>query len=243
MIGVLCIIHLYRQIEDNFVMDENNSFPFLSQNDEEEEDDDTMTSQELFQRLQHAWLNEKYSPVLLKHENLLVLATFELLDDIEKRLKSSEHKTTSFRWLMHRTEYNRLYFILCSYIRTRCFKIEEYPSAALNSEELLSPEECVYAHTYLNNMTQHLKKSVLTELKSEQQQTDDNTLIQLLPKSNLNEFVFFQVDKSVSGLILSNEQSHNGAANDVLDLKTDDQYIMQFKHIHKLLIEKQIHLV
>jgi GINS complex subunit 4 len=221
-------------------MDENNSYP---QDINEEEDYDDITSQELFRLLQQAWLNEKYSPVLLKHENLLVLATFELLDDIEKRLKSSEHKTTSFRWLMHRTEYNRLYFILCSYVRTRCFKIEEYPSAALNSEELLSPEECVYAHTYLNNMKQHLKKSVLTELKSEQQQqqqNDDNTLIQLLPKPDLNEFVFFQVDKSVTGFILSNEQS---TPNDVIDLKTDDQYIMQFKHIHKLLCEKQIHLV
>jgi hypothetical protein len=228
-------------------MDENNSNPLLSQNEiiEEEDDDDIMTAQELFQRLQHAWLNEKHSPILLKHENLLVLATFELLDDIDKRLKSSEHKTTSFRWLMHRTEYNRLYFILCSYIRTRCFKIEEYPSAALNTEELLSPEECVYAHTYLNNMKEHLKKSVLTDLKSEQQQqqNDDNTLIQLLPKPNLNEFVFFQVDQSVNGLILSNDQSNNNAPNDIIDLKTDDQYIMQFKHIHKLLIEKQIHLV
>ncbi|UJR26369.1 hypothetical protein I4U23_007702 [Adineta vaga] len=231
-------------------MDENNSYPLSSQNDfngeEEEEDDDIMTSQELFQRLQQAWLNEKYSPVLLKHENLLVLATFELLDDIEKRLKASEHKTTSFRWLMHRTEYNRLYFILCSYIRTRCFKIEEYPAGALNSEEFLSPEECVYAHTYLNNMKQHLKRSVLTELKSEQQQqqqNDDNGLTQLLPKSNLNEFVFFQVDQSVNGLILSHEQNHNGTSNDIIDLKTDDQYIMQFRHIHKLLNEKQIHLV
>lgn len=228
-------------------MDENNSYPLLSQNEmmneEEDDDDDTMTSQELFQRLQQAWLNEKYSPVLLKHENLLVLATFELLDDIEKRLKSSEHKTTSFRWLMHRTEYNRLYFILCSYIRTRCFKIEEYPSAALNSEELLSPEECVYAHTYLNNMKEHLKKSVLVDLKSEQQQqNDDNTLIQLLPKPNLNDFVFFQVDQTYNGLLLSNETNANHP-NDIIDLKKDDQYIMQFKHIHKLLTEKQIHLV
>ncbi|CAF4544797.1 unnamed protein product, partial [Rotaria magnacalcarata] len=80
-----------------------NSFPTVSQNviEEEDDDDDSMTPQQLFQCLQQAWLNEKYSPVLLKHENLLVLATFELLDDIEKRLKSSEHKTTSFRWLMH----------------------------------------------------------------------------------------------------------------------------------------------
>ncbi|CAF0870711.1 unnamed protein product [Adineta ricciae] len=219
-------------------MDENNSIPLTSQMDftEEEDDDDIMTSQELFQRLQQAWLNEKYSPVLLKHENLLVLATFELLDDIEKRLKASEHKTTSFRWLMHRTEYNRLYFILCSYIRTRCFKIEEYPAAALNSEELLSPEECVYAHTYLNNMKQHLKKSVLTELKSEQQQqNDDNGLVQLLPKPNLNEFAFFRVDQSVNGVILSNEQNHNGTSNDIIDFRTDDQYIMQFRHIHKIL--------
>ncbi|CAF1250031.1 unnamed protein product [Rotaria sordida] len=237
-------------------MNENNSYPVLSQQEinenveEEEDDDDIMTSQELFQRLQQAWLNEKYSPVLLKHENLLVLATFELLDDIEKRLKTSEHKTTSFRWLMHRTEYNRVYFILCSYIRTRCFKIEEYPSEALNSEELLSPEECVYAHTYLNNMKQHLKKSVLSELKSEQQQqqqqqqqNDDNTFIPLLPKPNSSEFVFFQADKSVNGLILSNELNNNGASNDIIDIKNDDQYIMQFKHIHKLLLEKQIHLV
>jgi hypothetical protein len=227
-------------------MDENTVYPLLSQTEmtEEEDDDDIMTSQELFQRLQHAWLNEKYSPVLLKHENVLVLATFELLDDIEKRLKSSEHKTTSFRWLMHRTEYNRLYFILCSYIRARCFKIEEYPSSALNSEELLSPEECVYAHTYLNNMKQHLKKSVLVDLKSEQQQqNDDNTLIQLLPKPNLTDFVFFQVDQTVNGFIVSNDQSNTNTPNDIIDLKTDDQYIMQYKHIHKLLLDKQIHLV
>jgi GINS complex subunit 4 len=230
-------------------MDENNSFPF-SQNTlreheamEEEEDDDDLTSQELFQRLQQAWLNEKYSPVLLKHENLLVLATFELLDDIEKRLKSSEHKTTSFRWLMHRTEYNRLYFILCSYIRTRCLKIEEHPSAALNSEELLSPEECVYAHTFLNTMKEHLKRSVLTDLKSEQQQdSDDKVLIQLLPKPNLNEFAFFHVDQPVQGLVLSNDQS-SAAPSDVIDLKSGDQWIMQFRHLHKLVMDKQLHLV
>lgn len=225
-------------------MDENNFSPFVQQNDiEEEDDDDMMTSQELFQRLQQAWLNEKYSPVLLKHEHLLVVATFELLDDIEKRLKTSENKTTSFRWLMHRTEYNRLYFILCSYIRTRCLKIEEYPSAALNAEELLSPEESVYAHTYFNHMKEHLKKSVLMDLKSEQQTNDDTTLIQLFPKPNINDFVFFQVDQSVNGLILSNEQNNTSAPSDILDLKSNDQYIMQFKHIHKLLLEKQIHLV
>lgn len=228
-------------------MDENNSYPpYLHQNDmeEEEDDDDMMTSQELFQRLQHAWLNEKYSPVLLKHENLLVIATFELLDDIEKRLKSSENKTTSFRWLMHRTEYNRLYFILCSYIRTRCLKIEEFPSAALNAEELLSPEESVYAHTYFNHLKEHLKKSVLTDLKSEQQQgNDETTLIQLFPKPNVSDFVFFQVDQSVNGLILSNEQNQTSAPSDILDLKSNDQYIMQFRHIHKLLLDKQIHLV
>lgn len=226
-------------------MDENNSNPYFTQPEmEEEDDDDMMTSQELFQRLQQAWLNEKYSPILLKHENLLVLATFELLDDIEKRLKTSENKTTSFRWLMHRTEYNRLYFILCSYIRTRCLKIEEFPSAALDAEELLSPEESVYAHTYFNYMKQHLKKSVLMDLKSEQQQeNDDTTLIQLFPKPNLNDFVFFQVDQSVQGLVLSNEQNTTAAPNDILDLKSNDQYIMQFKHIQKLLLEKQIHLV
>lgn len=236
-------------------MDENNPYPF-SQTDlvehgmdgdgADDDDDDSLTSQELFQRLQQAWLNEKYSPVLLKHENLLVLATFELLDDIEKRLKASEHKTTSFRWLMHRTEYNRLYFILCSYIRTRCFKIEEYPASALDAEELLSPEECVYAHTFLNTMKEHLKKSVLHDLKSEQQQQqsdpDDKTLIQLLPKPNMDEFAFLHVNKSVQGLILSNEQMHGGLT-DVLDLKVDDQWIMQYKHIHKLLVEKNVHLV
>ena len=226
-------------------MDENNSNPYFME-EEEEDDDDMMTSQELFQRLQQSWLNEKYSPVLLKHENLLVLATFELLDDIEKRLKTSENKTTSFRWLMHRTEYNRLYFILCSYIRTRCLKIEEFPSAALNAEELLSPEESVYAHTYFNHMKQHLKKSVLMDLKSEQQQqqeNDDTTLIQLFPKPNLNDFVFFQVDQSVQGLVLSNEQNTTAAPNDILDLKSNDQYIMQYKHIQKLLADKQTHLV
>lgn len=209
----------------------------------DEDDDDSLTSSELFQRLQQAWLNEKYSPVLLKHENLLVLATFELLDDIEKRLKSSENKTTSFRWLMHRTEYNRLYYILCSYIRTRCLKIEDHPSAALSAEELLSPEEAVYAQTYLNNMKEHLKKSVLLDLKSEQQnENDDKALIQLLPKPNLNEFVFFQVDQPIHGLILANEQNSQGPS-DVIDLKNDEQLIMQFRHIHKLLQEKQIHLI
>jgi len=209
----------------------------------DEDDDDSLTSSELFQRLQQAWLNEKYSPVLLKHENLLVLATFELLDDIEKRLKSSENKTTSFRWLMHRTEYNRLYYILCSYIRTRCLKIEDHPSAALSAEELLSPEEAVYAQTYLNNMKEHLKKSVLLDLKSEQQnENDDKALIQLLPRPNLNEFVFFQVDQPIHGLILANEQNSQGPS-DVIDLKKDEQLIMQFRHIHKLLQEKQVHLI
>ena len=91
-----------------------------------------------------------------------------------------------------------------------------------------------------------MKKSVLSELKSEQQhqqEPDDNILVQLLPKPNLNDFAFFQVDQSVNGLVLSNEQSNQGAPSDIIDLKTDDQYIMQFKHIHKLLSEKQIHLV
>ena len=222
-------------------MDENFSEPNPLTNDDE--DDETLTSEELFQRLQQAWLNEKYSPVLLKHENLLVLATFELLDDIEKRLKSSEHKTTSFRWLMHRTEYNRLYYILCSYVRTRCLKIEDHPSAALNAEELLSPEEAVYAQTYLKNMKEHLKKSVLADLKSEQQHdNDDQALIQLLPKPNLNEFVFFQVDQPIHSLVLANEQNSQGPS-DVIDLKKDEQLIMQFRHIHQLLQEKQLHLI
>ncbi|CAF5035830.1 unnamed protein product [Rotaria socialis] len=92
-------------------------------------------------------------------------------------------------------------------------------------------------------MKHHLKKTVLTELKSEQQQTDENALVQLLPKPNLNEFVFFQADKSVNGLVLTSESNNTGAPNDVLDIKSDDQYIMQFKHIHKLIVEKEIHLV
>jgi GINS complex subunit 4 len=233
-------------------MDENNLLAYsqniLDEHEkmiEEDDDDDLLTSEELFRRLQQAWLNEKYSPVLLKHESLLVHATFELLDDIDKRLKASENKTTSFRWLMHRTEYNRLYFILCSYVRTRCFKIEEYPSTALTTEELLSPEECVYAQTYLNNMKEHLKKSVLIDLKSEQQQQDcdDKTLIQLLPKPNRNDFVFFHVDQSVQGLVLSHDQANHASSDDVIDLKTNDQLIMQFRHIHQLLNDKHVHLV
>ncbi|CAF1085902.1 unnamed protein product, partial [Didymodactylos carnosus] len=154
-------LHMYTNLTSSINNDINDIAQSSINNvDEQDDEDELMTPQELISRLERAWLNEKYSPVLLSHETELIMATFELLDDIEKRLKSNDTNKLTFRWLMHQTEYNRLYYILCSYIRIRCQKLEDYSSAYVHEQEKLSTEEYVYAQTYLNNVKAHLRKSV-----------------------------------------------------------------------------------
>ncbi|CAF1354536.1 unnamed protein product, partial [Didymodactylos carnosus] len=115
--------------------------------------------------------------------------------------------------------------------------------AYVHEQEKLSTEEYVYAQTYLNNVKAHLRKSVLNELKSEQTNislSEQTLLNQLLPKPNSDEFVFFQNGtQDVNGLLLDSARNRS----EIIDLKSTEQYLMQFKHIDKLLEQHQIQLI
>nr|KAF6460354.1 GINS complex subunit 4 [Molossus molossus] len=79
-----------------------------------------LTPAELIERLEQAWMNEKFAPDLLESKPEIVECVMEQLDHMEENLRRA--KKGDLKISIHRMEMERIRYVLSSYLRCRLMK-------------------------------------------------------------------------------------------------------------------------
>lgn len=212
--------------------------------DSGEEEEETMTTQEVLEKLEEAWLNEKFSPDLLESKSDLVECMLEQINGMEENIKRA--KRGDFKVSIHRMEIDRIRYIVSSYLRCRLRKIENYTTYILEQERQrneednsrLSPEELTYAEDYSNVLTGHLKTLALRHMPPNLQSLDPK---QTAVTPNLDSYVFLRVNRDTEGVLVEEETLDTG--EEIVDLQQNDQHIMRYRPIAPLVASSSVTLI
>ncbi|KAL4231598.1 DNA replication complex GINS protein SLD5 [Mactra antiquata] len=187
--------------------------------DDSGEDGEAMTAAEVLQKLEEAWLNEKFAPELLETKTELVECMLEQITEMEENIKRA--KKGDFKVSLHCMEIDRIRYVLSSYLRCRLKKIERYTSQILDEESnrkdedpcKLSPEEFAFAREYSQNMEGHLQSIALRHMPQNLQSLNNK---QTAPRPNYDKYVFLRVNEAVEGVLVEEETMDTGLVHYVV---------------------------
>ncbi|KAK7463984.1 hypothetical protein BaRGS_00038024, partial [Batillaria attramentaria] len=182
---------------------------------EEDEDVETMTASEVLDKLEEAWLNEKFAPELLEGKMDLVECMLEQISAMEENLRLARKGDPKIS--LHRMEIDRVRFILSSYLRLRLQKIEKYSSHVLEQEgrrkaddnPLMSEAEEQFARNYLDSMKTHFSALALRHMPTNMQ-TVDKELSGVRP--NMDSYVFLRVNENTENVLIEEDTVDTGVA-------------------------------
>ncbi|XP_066878823.1 DNA replication complex GINS protein SLD5 isoform X1 [Kogia breviceps] len=173
-----------------------------------------LTPAELIDRLEQAWMNEKFAPELLENKSEIVECVMEQLQHMEENLRRA--KKGDLKVSIHQMEMERIRFILSSYLRCRLMKIEKFFPHVLEKEKTrregepssLSPEEFAFAREYMANTESYLKKVALKHMPPNLQKVD---LLRAVPKPDLDSYVFLRVKERQENILVEPETDEQRA--------------------------------
>uniref|UniRef100_A0A182Q7H8 DNA replication complex GINS protein SLD5 n=1 Tax=Anopheles farauti TaxID=69004 RepID=A0A182Q7H8_9DIPT len=210
------------------------------QNDDELDDDEEdlqMTSQEVLQALQRAWINEKFAPDLLPYEDALVEMVMIQLVHMEENLATANKN--DLLYIVHRMEVERIRFVVASYLRCRLQKLETHTAHILETEsnrprnsKRLSEAEHKFAVDFQASIENHFCQLVMRHMP--QNHVEDERARRIQP--NLDTHVFARALKDVG------EYSIGGGAYSV-NIKTGAVHLFKYRDIEPLLIDGQLELI
>ncbi|XP_050796258.1 DNA replication complex GINS protein SLD5 isoform X2 [Gopherus flavomarginatus] len=191
-----------------------------------------------------AWLNEKFAPELLESKSEIVECVMEQLDHMESNLKRAKHG--DLKVSIHRMEIERIRYVLSSYLRCRLVKIEKFFPHILEKEKsraegepsILSPEEFAFAKEYMANTETYLKNVALKHMPPNLQKVD---LLRLVPKPNLDSFVFLRVQERQENILVEPETDEQREY--VIDLEEGSQHLIRYKTIAPLVASGAVQLI
>ncbi|XP_071455679.1 DNA replication complex GINS protein SLD5 [Hetaerina americana] len=209
---------------------------------EDSDSEETITAQSVLEKLEEAWLNEKFSPEILPHRSELVDCMLEQINQMEENV--NKLKKNDFRVVVHRMELDRIRYIVTSYLRNRLDKIELFTSHILEleskrplEERYLSPAEYKFAQEHQSHLESHFETLVLRHMPYNFQSLDKNTMC-VTP--NLLSQVFLRVNKSSNGVVVD---AGGDAVDEEVDLDENTQHIMQYKAIADLVKSGNVQLI
>nr|XP_054766499.1 DNA replication complex GINS protein SLD5-like [Lytechinus pictus] len=210
-----------------------------------DEEEVEMTAADVLQKLEEAWLNEKFSPDLLESKVEIVECMLEQLQQMEENVKRC--KKGDFRIIVHRMEIDRIRFILSSYLRIRLAKIEKFVHHILHKESIrspdepnmLSPEEFTFAKEFAESLETHSHTVVLRHMPPNLQNLDKQKLV---PKPNLDSYVFLRANENQEQILIEPELEDEQNA-EVVDLDAGSQYIMRYRPIGSLVASGAVSLI
>nr|KAF6368533.1 GINS complex subunit 4 [Myotis myotis] len=167
-----------------------------------------LTPAELIERLEQAWMNEKFAPDLLESKPEIVECVMEQLDHMEENLRRA--KKGDLKISIHRMEIERIRYVLSSYLRCRLMKIEKFFPHVLEKEKTrheeepsrLSPEEFAFAKEYMASIETYLKNVALKHMPPNLQKVD---LLRSVPKPDLDSYVFLRVKERQENILVEPE--------------------------------------
>eukprot|EP00112_Aurelia_sp_Birch-Aquarium-sp1_P009103 Seg2022.1 transcript_id=Seg2022.1/GoldUCD/mRNA.D3Y31 product="DNA replication complex GINS protein SLD5" protein_id=Seg2022.1/GoldUCD/D3Y31 len=198
--------------------------------DDSENEEIEVTAAEVIEKLEEAWLNEKFSPELLHSKVELVECLLEQIQEMDERLKTAPKGNVSAS--LQIMELERVKFIMSSYLRRRIEKIEEFTIHILEEEadrsddqpSKLSPEELKYAKEFSDNMESLFNSLALQHMTANMQSIDRKKV----PRPNLNSHVFLTVADKQDQVLVDPEE-------EPFDLEEGSQHIMRYGPIAPLI--------
>ncbi|ERE92463.1 DNA replication complex GINS protein SLD5-like protein [Cricetulus griseus] len=207
-----------------------------------------LTPAELIERLEQAWMNEKFAPELLESKPEIVECVMEQLEHMEGNLRRA--KSGDLKVSIHRMEMERIRYILSSYLRCRLMKIEKFFPHILEKEKMrpagepsvLSPEEFVFVKEYMDHTETHLKNVALKHMPPNLQKVD---LLRAVPKPDLDSYVFLRVKERQENILVEPEADEQ--RDYVIDLEEGSQHLIRYKTIAPLVasgaVQRESHYV
>ncbi|XP_017889380.1 DNA replication complex GINS protein SLD5 [Ceratina calcarata] len=204
-----------------------------------EEDEEELTAQSALVAIEEAWLNEKFAPEILPHQNDLVECMLQQITHMEENLKRLDK--SDIRLMIHRMELDRIKFVISSYLRARLEKIEKYTIHILTQEASRSAEECYltaaelqYAKEFLSNMETLFKTIALQHMPGAFQNFETN---KLSVKPNMQAYVFLRANSRVNGIMIP------GSLDEEIDLEPGSQHIIQYNAVADLVKSGAVQLI
>ena len=206
------------------------------------DDEDTLTSAEVLQKLQNAWLNEKMAPELLSPLTEEVVIMLEQLKNVEDNLSRCGPREEKIKH--HRLEVERIRFLLADYLRVRLAKIQKFCWYIRDEENkkgsrepsTLMPEEHKFLAEYLKVAEGHLKTVALTNMPPPFAKLDTKSMN---VKPNNDSFVFCRVNKESHVVV----EEPDGSRESDIKLATGSQYLIKYAPVSSLVNSNDVQLV
>jgi hypothetical protein len=135
---------------------------------------------EVFERLHHLWLQERYCPELLEYDDEMVTSLVgqfeERQEGIDQLLESSEAVELLMANLAQQ-DLDRAKFVLSDWLTVRLHKIEAHPLHMRDKVHHMSDKEIEYLQSYGSLMEHHLKVTVLDAIPQAWQALDEPNMI------------------------------------------------------------------
>jgi len=210
----------------------------------DDEDVETMTAAEVMQKLEEAWLNEKFSPELLEHQTDIVDCMLEQLQQMEANIK--RRKAGDLTLTIHKMEIERIRYVLSSYLRLRLGKIEMFCDHILLEEKnrpadqasKLSVQEHEFAKTYIGSIQNHLKSVALRHMPAKLETLDP---AKTADHPNMECYVFVKANEDAGRVLIEEETADN--REEVIDMDKGTQYILRYKPVSHLIKSGELQLI
>merc|ERR1712136_260913 len=207
-------------------------------------DEEQLTATEVLQRLEKAWINERLAPDLLEPKLEIVECIMEQIQEMEENIRKAPKKDVKVS--LHRHEFDRIQYILTSYLRCRLEKVERYAPIYLQQERnredhqstKLTPEELIFAKEVTTNLENHFKTSGLKHMSKNIQPLN---LPDIIPGPNLDHYVFIRVNRSEEGRVVESETAEH--VESTVDLDVDSQHIIRYGPIAPLVENGGVSLI
>ncbi|ELR52044.1 DNA replication complex GINS protein SLD5 [Bos mutus] len=216
----------------------------LGQDSDGDSEEVVLTPAELIDRLEQAWMNEKFAPELLENKSEIVECVMEQLEHMEENLKRA--RKGDLKVSIHQMEMERIRFVLSSYLRCRLMKIEKFFPHVLEKEKTrreeepstLSQEEFAFAKEFLANTETYLKDTALKHMPPNLQKVD---LLRTVPKPDLDAYVFLRVKERQENILV--EPENDEQRDYVIDLEEGSQHLMRYRTVAPLVASGAIQLI
>lgn len=217
---------------------------FLGQDSDGGSEEVVLTPAELIERLEQAWMNEKFAPELLESKPEIVECVMEQLEHMEENLRRA--KREDLKVSIHQMEMERIRYVLSSYLRCRLMKIEKFFPHVLEKEKTrpegepssLSPEELAFAREFMVNTETYLKNVALKHMPPNLQKVD---LFRAVPKPDLDSYVFLRVRERQENILV--EPDTDEQRDYVIDLEKGSQHLIRYKTIAPLVASGAVQLI
>ncbi|XP_055550640.1 DNA replication complex GINS protein SLD5 [Wyeomyia smithii] len=219
-------------------MDQDDSqLEALEDDVEEDEEEIQMTSKQVLDALQRAWLNEKFAAQILPYEEAIVDMVMSQLVYMEENLASTNKN--EMLYITHRMEVERIRYVLASYHRCRLQKIEEYAYHILQEEskrppnaKRLSAGEQRFAADFYESVENHFNQLAVRHMPQNHQH--DEHVRKVVP--NVDCHVFIRAKENVADFAIS-------ADHETINIAAGSIHMFKYRDVEPLLLEGLIELL